>query len=273
MSSQLNRLEGQQPPRRHTATAPRRPSGDTVGPGHSFLPTTHHTLPPSFQPKYGDGTPNQGNPQDHADLLGVYGLPPDLAARIDQFFRDNPADPQAAAQAAITWLRGTDWYRQTFPGITEARAIGFIGTDLGSEREYRRYYLAYQQQYKQYYGRDMTWDEAYRLFSQGVQPDFLGRQFQGAAFIGANQGDIQYLAGAFTEQGRLKEGDLTAYGQEQAGIDSPLGQLITSRLQFAGQKVQRIFQGTTATPSLSMGGAGLKSDSLLGTKTIPDLPA
>lgn len=219
--------------------------------------------------------PPGGPPNDHSDLLGIYGLPPDVAAKVDEIFRQYPNDPQAAAQAAIAYLRGTDWYTQTFPGIAAARQLGFIGTDLGSERAYKQYYMAYNQLYQQYYKRDMTWQEAFSLFSGGVSPDFLSRQFAGAAYVGANKNDIQYLAGAFTDTGRLSGDQLTAYGQEQAGIDTPLGAMLKTKLDQAAAKLQTIFSGTLATPSLTLGGAGLSAPNLLGTKTTqnPDIQA
>lgn len=219
------------------------------------------------------GGPNPTAKTDtHSDMLGVYGLPPDIAAQVNQIFRNHPGDPTAAAQEAIAYVRGTDWYAQTFPGIAQARAIGFIGTDLGSEREYKQIYNSYNSYYQEYQGRHMTFDEAFRLFSSGAAPTFVGQQFQGAAYVAANKGDIQYYSGAFGT-GRLNDNQLAAYGQEQAGYDTPMGQKLSAQFQTALSRFQRVYQGTLAAPGQSVGGAGLKSDSLLGGKVTPDLPA
>ncbi len=245
-----------------------------------YLPPTQTPQTPAVTP--GTPTVDYGPPTvvDHSGILGVYGLPPDVAAKVDDIFRQYPNDPNAAAQAAISYIRGTNWYAQAFPGIAQARAIGFIGTDLGSEREYKQIYMQYNQLYQQYYGRAMTWQEAYNLFSTGSDPNFVAKHFAGQAYVGANSADIQYLAGAFTEGGKgkggtLSSGQLSALGDEQAGIDSPMGQKLQNAINMANAKLQRIFQGVSATPGLQLGGAGLSAPGLQGTKIgqTPDIQA
>lgn len=209
------------------------------------------------------------------NVLGIYGLPADLGAQINSLRAQYPhtVDGDAQfAQAAIHLVRGSAWYAQTFPGIKEAQALGFIGTELGAERQYKQMYNAYNATYQQYQGRHMTWDEAYRLFASGAQPDFVAHQFAGAAYVSANKPDIQYYSGAFGT-GPLNQQQLDAYGQEQTGYDTPLGQKLASQFQTAVQRFERVFAGTLAAPGQSLGGAGLKSDSLLGDKVTPDLPA
>src|SRR5262249_9790918 len=124
------------------------------------------------------------------------------------------------------------------------------------------------------------WDEAYRLFSSGSDPNFVAKHFAGGAYIGANQNDIQYLFGAFGQGGLGKGGtlsaaQLSAYGDETAGIDSPMGAKLQAAISQAQTKLQRIFQGQSATPNLQLGGAGLSAPGLQGTQIgqTPDIQA
>jgi len=58
---------------------------------------------------------------------------------------------------------------------------------------------------------------------------------------------------------------LTALGNENAGIDTQQGQLQQKVLQKAQQVYSKIFQGSDANPSLTLGANGLSAPGLGGT--------
>ena len=201
-----------------------------------------------------------GPPVDWATVYwGSLGLTPDLINQINKIFGLYP-DQSIAFQVAQQYLRGTDWYSQTFPGIAYGIRNGLFTDETG----YRAYVNDVNQLYRQYQDRDVTGDEVALWLSQGRNTAQLGRAFQGHAIAQAEAPDRQYEAGAFTPEGHLSQIDLEAYGQQQAGNTSPLGMQIAQRLQQAHDRVSKIFQGTLATPNFSLGPQGLYAPSIQG---------
>ncbi len=177
-----------------------------------------------------------------------------------------------AAQAQLlgqNYLRQSSWYQQTFPGFDLGVRAGLFTDETG----YRSYVNALTQSSQQYLGRAVTTAEVTQALQAGVDPALYANRLQGNALAQTLGPQAQYEAGAFTSEGRLSSGELQAYGQEKAGIDTPLGQAITQRLQQAQQRMQGLFSGTLATPNLSLGPQGLFAPSLQGNKGVPDTGA
>jgi hypothetical protein len=147
----------------------------------------------------------------------------------------------------MAYLRSTPWYAQTYRGIGHGIAKGIIG----SESDYRAYVNSVQQSYRQYYGRDATGDEIEAFLAAGYAPGTIGQIGAGKAYVDANRGDIQYLAGAFGE-GQLDDASLQAYGEEKAGRSSTMGIKLQGALDNALRKMSRVFEGQLATSALGM---------------------
>lgn len=176
-----------------------------------------------------------------AYLTDYLGIPADVAAIVDAIFREE-SDPGRAAFRAIAYIRGTDWYKQTYRGIGTGIQKGVVQ----DERGYRDYVNRVNQVFRQYYGRDATPDEIERFLDEGASVERIGLRGAGFANVQANRGDYQYLSGAFGG-GRLTEEQLTALGEQEAGLDSALGENIQQSVQKALQRMQRVFQGQVAT--------------------------
>ena len=178
-----------------------------------------------------------------------------------------------AAALGENYLRGTTWFQNTFPGFNQGLTAGLFTDETG----YRSYVNELNQSTQQYLGRAVTSNEVVTALGQGRSSQMYANYLQGAAYTQTLAPEAQYEAGAFTAEGRLSQADLTAYGNEKAGIDTAQGQAITQRLQLANQKMQKIFQGTLATPSLTLGPQGLYSPDLQGAKQgrggTPDIGA
>lgn len=288
---------------------------------------------------------------DWQDYLGMFGLPSDVQSEIDKIFSNN-YDVTTAAQLALSYIRGTNWYAQTYPGIKEGIAKGVVS----NEADYRAYLNQANQLYENFYGRSIssselgalltngvditllgkqlnasanlaslqklsvsnyfTQDELQQIantnaglpsqtgdylngllqytqsiaplysqygvplartvvennFKNGVTSDTIGKQLQGNAYIQANAPDIQYLSGAFGN-GTLTGDQLTAYGQQQAGLDTGLGEQLNTMISKAQARLNRIFQGSLATPSISLSSSGGLTAPSLGAPTKPDVAA
>lgn len=214
--------------------------------------------PPEAPAAPGPSTPAEPN-IDWGELANSYfaswNLPPDVRARIEQIFRADYANIDVATQLALNYVRSTDWYAQTFPGIQLAEAKGLVSDEAG----YRQLLNQQTQLYKQFLGRDITTDEFAANLSEGVTTTVVGQRLQGAVYAKTYGGDWNYALGAFGDasQGRLSDEQATTLGQEQAGLDTPMGQLLNKRLQQAQQRLQGVFKGGLATPSLSLAGGRL----------------
>ena len=205
-------------------------------------------------------------PTDWSSMLGIYGLPPDVAAKVNQIFT-TATDVSQATALALAYIRGTSWYAQTYPGIQEGIARGVVS----NEADYRSYLNNVNNLAKQYLGRDISGSELAGYLGQGFNVDRIGRIFQGGAIAQTSGQDWRYTTGAFDDQGALTSDEQTALGQEQAGIDTALGQRVQRRLALAQQRLQGVFQGSLATTGLSTSNGRLTSTTL-GAKA-PDVAA
>jgi hypothetical protein len=122
--------------------------------------------------------------------------------------------------------------------------------------------------YHQYTGQGVARSEVEQTYNQGTPVDTIAKQFSGAAYIAANQNDIQRASGSFGDTGLLSAQELKALGEEQAGLDSPLGQLIGARLQKAQERMQGAFKGVLAHPALQF-----SNGRLAGQAPRPDVGA
>jgi hypothetical protein len=301
--------------------------------GYEGVGTTAHPGPEG-QTSYGSSTSDTSAPTgsdvlvpggDYASFLGLFGLPPEATEKIKQIFQSTPDVSQATA-LALGYIRGTDWYAKTYPGIQEGIAKGLFQNEAG----YRGYLNQASNLYQQFYGRAIGTDEFSSLvtrgidlttlgntlqsgnflkdiqsspgasmltdfeqrqvaatkaglgsqngtylsgllsyvnqvapiygqygaglsremleanYKNGISADTVGKQLQGGAFINANRGDIQQLAGAFNDSGQLSDAQLKAYGEEQSGLDSTLGAQVQTGLQKAQQRLQGLLQGNLA---------------------------
>lgn len=207
---------------------------------------------------------------DWADVyFGQYGLPADLKAQIEALGQKyGTSNPDVFFQSAQNVVRQSDWFKTTYPGFFEGVRAGLFTDETG----YRSYLNALNQVYKQYVGRDVSGSEAASHLATGANPTLVANQFQGDAIAKTNANEWQYLSGAFSE-GAFSASDNQTLGRELAGIDTPLGQQLQKRLQQASQRAEKIFSGTLATPSLSLGANGLNAPSLLGRNRQSDVAA
>ena len=201
-------------------------------------------------------------------FFGALGLPDDVMKQVTQTLRDHAQDPTLAQALATQYIRSTPWYAIHYPGALEGIAKGVIQ----DESQYTQYLNQVNVLSRQYQGRDISGDEIKSYLSSGYNPGYVANLYQGQAYVAANRNDIQYLSGAFGN-GPLDAGSLTALGNESAGIDSAAGQLQQKVLAKAQQVHDKLFGGTLATPSLSLGANGLSSPSLQGNKAAPDVGA
>jgi hypothetical protein len=213
------------------------------------------------------GTTSGTQPHDWASIyFSSLGLPPDVVKAVNDIF-SKYSDINEATGVALAYIRGTPWYAQTFPGIQYGIQHGIIA----DERDYRQYVTSIDTYAQRYLGRHISGDEITGYLAQGISPAIVGQQYAGQANVQAFGGDYKYTLGAFGE-GQPTPAELTALGQEQVGLDNPVGQRMQRALQQATQRLQTIFQGTAATPSLSTTG-GLSAPSLLGQQSKPDVAA
>jgi hypothetical protein len=192
-------------------------------------------------------------------------LPAELAAQLDRIIRSG--DPNAEDRA-YRFLRTSEWYKQEYKGIDAGVMKGILpGGPGNAEAAYRQYRTQTQGLYQQYYGRQATQDEIASFLTLGYTPEHIGQVGSGYAYVAANQGNIQYATGAFDTQ--LTAEELKAYGEEQSGLDSALGQKIKTRVDAALAKAQRVFAGQVGTSAL--GDAALSQN--LQNSRKPDIAA
>jgi hypothetical protein len=88
-------------------------------------------------------------------------------------------------------------------------------------------------------------DEFAANLGEGASNQIIGGRLQGAALAGTYGHDWRYLLGAF-DTGQPNAAELKALGEEQAGLDSPLGQQVQRRLDLAKQRMQTVFSDRPA---------------------------
>lgn len=251
-----------------TLTAPetgRDTGGAGAGLGGSYAPAA--SLPNSPAPA-GSGTntnkptssASSNPPLDWNAYLQNWGFPTDIVNELDRIFRTYN-DPNQASAAALAYIRGTDWYSQTFPGINEGIKLGVIN----NEGDYRSYTNTVNDLYNRYYGRNVSGQEVAGLLGKGYSTSRVNGVLGGDAWAKVNGPDVQFLLGAEDENGQATPDQLQALGQQNSGIDSLVGAELQKRLDVAKQRLAVAFQGSLATPSLKLlNGGGLSAPSLAG---------
>lgn len=219
------------------------------GPGGTGSPTP--PAPPSTGSGSGSGSGNANQPLDWHAYLTNWGFSQDIVDELDRIFRTY-SDPSQASAAAIAYIRGTDWYNTTFPGIQAGMKLGVIN----NEQDYRAYTNQVNDLYNRYYGRNVSGNEVASLLSKGYSVGREGQALSGEAWAKANGADVQYLLGAFDQNGQATGDQLQALGEENSGLDSLLGQQLQQRLSKAQDRLRTIMSGTLATPSLSLLNSG-----------------
>lgn len=207
--------------------------------------------------------------RDWQAYLANWGFPKQVVTELNSIFTKYP-DSEAAKGAALAYVRGTDWYKATFPGINEGIRKGLIG----DERDYRAYVNQATQLYKSYLGRDVTTGEVAAALKAGNSVQQIGGKLGGAAWVSANRQDVQQEAGAFGGTGHgLSNEQLKALGEQNAGLSSTMGVQLEAKLAKVKQRMATIFEGTLATPSMSLATGRLSAPSLLAGKTNSDYGA
>lgn len=205
---------------------------------------------------------------DWADAFwGSLGLPPDLVSQINAIFTQYP-DATTAQAIAQNVIYGSTWFQQTFPGYANGVTAGLF-SDVNGYRGYVNDMNALAQQYNQ---QPVSTADVVNNINAGLTSAHYGQVLQGAAYINTNSPYIQQEVGAFGESGvgqgansQLSGSQLTSLGQEQAGIDTPLGQNLQLQVQKALQRMQGVFNGKVAGPAgLTVNQQGLNAPGLLG---------
>jgi len=214
----------------------------------------------------GGDTAAGGNTIDWSQYFSDWGLPADVVAQLNQILQKE-TDTQRAVTMGIAFIRGTAWYKATYPGITSGFANGLVA----NEAQYRQMLNEQNQLFAQYLGRPITRDEFAAHLNEGIGTDTVSKRLQGQAYIGTYRPDIQFALGGYGS-GQASEGDLTALGQQQAGLSNPVGMKLAKALDEATKRLQGLFGGTLASPAgLSLGGAGLAAQGVQGGSTTPDI--
>jgi hypothetical protein len=202
--------------------------------------------------------------------FGQYNLPADLISQIESLGKQyGTTNPDVFFNSALNAVRGSDWFKTTYPGFNAGVTAGLFTDETG----YRGYVNSLNNVYQQYLNRHVSGDETAAALAQGATPDLIGRQFQGDAIANVNAPEWQYLSGAFDENGALTGAERTAFGREQAGIDTPLGQMVQKRVQQATARASALFRGTLATPSLSVANGRLTAPSLGAARRLTSPPS
>lgn len=234
---------------------------------------TDPTAPPATDTgDNGDGTsttPADTEPVvDWHSWLENWGFPPDVISKLDEMARLYPASRgDLFVRDAIYYLRGTDWHKQMFVGFSEAVRSGLL-TD---ERQYRQYVNGVNDAYKRYLNRNITNEELTQMFNFAWDPTRVEGELAAGAYAQANEGDINYLFGAFDE-GALTPEQLKNFGRQKVGIGNQQGNDLLRRVSLAQDRLRRVFEGTLATSALGVGPTGRLASSSMNPGTLtPDI--
>lgn len=199
----------------------------------------------------GDNTPPTTTtttpPLDWRAYLANWGFEDADVTELDRIFKTY-TDPTQAAAAGLAYIRGTQWYSRTFQGIGAGIKAGLFSDEAG----YRAYVNDMNQVYRRFYNRDVTTQEVSDFLNNGTNPNAINQHLTGQAAVQAQLPDLQYQLGAFDSQGRATDAEVSAYGDQLGGLSNMIGPKLQDRLDKARQKMATIFQGVSATPSLSM---------------------
>jgi len=230
---------------------PTQPPGPASTTGGDFLPGPPDPAAPASAP------PDPGT-TDWSSILGIYGMPPDIAAAVGKIFAQY-SDPNQAVLVALAYIRGTAWYAATYPGIQAGMANGLTR----NEADYRAYVNEINQYYKQYYGRDATAQEITDFLTNGTSAPIVGKTLEGNSYAAAYKSDIEFYAGNFGT-GQLTQDQLNQYGQEKVGLGSDAGYKIQRMIDDAVKRYQGAFGGQLAKPQEALGPVGLVQQGLAG---------
>lgn len=265
----------------------------TYPPGTTLPPSPDHPYGPQLPPPVGEvqhpqnpnlpASPDTSKPQSWAEYyFGSWGLEQaDMNMLIQIMTKyDNVQD---ATMAALAYIRGTAWYGVHFAGINLGIADGLFSDESG----YRDYVNSLNVYSQQYLNRQVTTADVIQSLGgavdpvtgkivkigAGLSPTYVGKVWEGQAWTNANQGEVNYQLGAFGG-GAPSPAELTALGQQQAGLTTNLGFKVQQKLQAALQRMQGVFGGQVSSPNMSIGAQGLNAPSLLGAKgSSPDIGA
>lgn len=224
------------------APAPKKTPAPATSPPPSQSPPAG-TDASSSGPNYGGGAKAPvAPPVDWAEVLGAYGLPPDVITALNNIWTTTGAvgDVQQAVLLAQAYVRGTQWYRDTYPGIQDGINAGLFGDEQG----YRAYRNQVTQLYDQYFSRAPTDRELTGYITSGKSVGQVANQMQAGALMGTISDPLRAL---FTQD------ELRALTDEQAGIDSGLGEQITQQANLAvqvGQMYKDFFGRALTRPEL-----------------------
>lgn len=124
--------------------------------------------------------------------------------------------------------------------------------------------------YHQYTGAGVSRQDVEDAQTGGLTPQTVGEQFQGAAYIAANKGDIQQASGSFGDTGQLSAAELKSLGEETAGLDTPQGQALAAAYNKTLARFHGVFKGVLASPALSLASGRLAGP---GATKPPDVAA
>jgi hypothetical protein len=167
-------------------------------------------------------------PVDYSSFLGIYGLPGDVANKINQIFQQN-SDVNQATAIAMAYVRGTPWYTQTYPGIQEGIAKGVVS----NEADYRAYVNNIQGLTKQFYNRDASATDIAGYLASGFTIGHVQNLFQADANFAADRGQVP--AGLFTDA------ELHSIANGQAGIGDQNSQDLAARFGYA-QSINNVYR-------------------------------
>lgn len=206
-------------------------------------------------------------PLDWENYLQNWGFTPDIIDKLANIFSQY-TDPGQASAAALAYIRGTSWYATTFPGIGAGESAGLFSDEAG----YRSYINQLNQLYQSYYGRVANTNEITQFLTAGQSTTQVGQHLSGQAQLAAEQPQDQYQLGAFDPTGKASDNELSQYGDYLGGIGNMIGPQLALRIQNAQKRMNDIFQGTLATPSVSLATNGrLAAGSLGGNTSKPDI--
>jgi hypothetical protein len=239
------------------------PSAGSPGSAGGEVPSTT----PSPQGTNGSDT----GPPDWAQVyFGTLGLPPDAIQAVDAIFAKYPTDPQTAILLSQQYIRTTPWFANNFPGFFYGLKAGLYGDENG----YRQYVNQVNNYSMQYFSRPVSTGEIEAYLTAGYDPNYVGKLYDATLIQNTQAGEFQYELGAFGEGGQASASELNALSGQSAGINSQIGARMAQRLQQAHARMLGMFQGSLASPQLSLGNQGLNAPSLAGQKPGNlDIPA
>lgn len=188
--------------------------------------------PPGYDPNQGGGGGQQPPPSNFFP-----GLPPELQERVAEFLRNGDED------GAMSFIRASAWYRDAYAGIQELMQAGIISNWANPEQEYATWKNNVMSTYQRYYGRVPTIEEIRNLGIRGLGAQQIEQVGAGHSYVEAHRPELSYLSAAFGSGGALTEEELKAYGEQQSGLGSTLGEKIKAKVELTMKKMESVFKG------------------------------